>query len=360
MMIAHISDTHLGSMPYSIRERAEDFYEEFSEAVDLIIKEGAEVVVHSGDIFDSPKPPGLAVNTLYEGLTKLKDKGIKFLYVLGEHDISRVRDMPFPYLMTKMGLAVYLGGNGSFSVKDVTFYGFNKHRRSEVEALMEKLKSLNRSDGKNVLVLHQGLYEFNQYAGEISASDLPPWFDYYAFGHIHEAETRRISGLKGPISYAGSTDESAGFNLVDLSGEEAVIHRIPLESSRKTFRFSVKYEEVESFVQEALRQVSGLKKKPMVFVKVFGKNINRAKVNSYLNQLREASLLLQVKFEEEEEVFSLQERPSDIKTEMIKQAEKILGKEGVFAVSELLPLSEDPEDLAERLWKAFESGELDD
>jgi len=240
----------------------------------------------------------------------------------------------------------------------INFIGFNKHRKSEIDLLRNKLSELKQNHGKNVLVLHQGLTEFNKYAGEIQISDLPTWFDYYAMGHIHEPGTKKFADLKGPVSYAGSVEASAGFNVVDLSGDEAKVERVNLETARKIFKFEIKYDELQKQVERILKEISGLRKKPVVTVVVSGKNISRVIVSSALRPVNEASLMLQVKFEEEETKGLMGEKPSDLKTEMLKQAERILGKVGVFAIEELLPLADDSEAMANRLWEAFENDEL--
>ncbi len=358
MIIAHISDTHLGAMPYGLRERSEDFYDVLSEAIETIIKDHIRAVVHSGDVFDSPKPPGLAVKNLYIELKKLESAGSRMFFVLGEHDISRMKDVPFSLLLGEMGFATYIGDGQPHEFEGITFIGFNKHRRSEIEALREKLSNLKQNAGKNILVLHQGLIEFHEYAGEMTASDLPAWFDYYAMGHLHDPGTKKFTGLKGTVSYAGATDASGGFNIVDLSVEGALVERVNLQSARKSFKFIIDYNELEKGVSEILRQISGLKKKPVVTVVITGTNISRAIVNNALKPVSESSLMLQTKFEEKENNELLNERPTDLKAEILTQAQRIMGKEGVFAVEELLPLAKDPEAMAKKLWEAFEKGEL--
>ncbi len=358
-MIAHISDTHLGAMPYGLRERSEDFYDVFSEAIDYIIKDHIKVVVHSGDVFDSPKPPGLAVKNLYSELKKLESSGSRMLFVLGEHDISRMKDVPYPLLLGEMGFATYIGDGEPHEFEGITFIGFNKHRRSEIGILREKLLNIKQNPGKNVLVLHQGLVEFHEYAGEMATSDLPAWFDYYAMGHLHDPGTKRFAGLKGTVSYAGATDASGGFNIVDLSVEGAAVERVSLQSARKSFKFTIDYGELEKGAAEILREISGLRKKPVVTVVVKGKNISRATVSYVLKPVNEASLMLQLKFEEEETQGLLSEKPTDLKSEILAQAQRIMGKEGVFAIEELLPSAKDPEAMARKLWEAFEKGELD-
>ena len=356
-MIAHMSDTHLGAMPYGLKERSEDFYDVFNEAIDIITKDHIGTVVHSGDIFDSPKPTGLAVKNLYEGLKRLESSGSRMLFVLGEHDISRVKDVPFPLLLGEMGFATYIGDGVPHEFDGITFTGFSKHRRSEINALREKLAGLKRGAGKNVLVLHQGLVEFNYYAGEITTADLPDWFDYYAMGHLHDHDEKRFAGINGDVCYAGSTDAS-GFCIVDLSGETKV-EWVKLEQARKAMKFTVDYQDMEKGVESIMKEISGLRKKPVVSVTVVGREVNRAGAMLALKPVYDASLFLQTGFRETAVAAGTEEKPADLRAEMLTQAERILGKAGKFAVSELLPEAGDEDAMSERMWRAFEGGELD-
>jgi len=76
MLIGHISDTHLGAVPYNIREREEDFYESFNEAIETMVKDRVKLVIHSGDIFDIPRPSGTPLVKFTDSLTKRKRNNV--------------------------------------------------------------------------------------------------------------------------------------------------------------------------------------------------------------------------------------------------------------------------------------------
>jgi len=76
MKFAHLADNHLGYRQYNLQEREKDFYNNFVEVIDKIIEERVDFVVHSGDLFEFPKPPIEALLTVLEGLRRLKDRGI--------------------------------------------------------------------------------------------------------------------------------------------------------------------------------------------------------------------------------------------------------------------------------------------
>ncbi len=100
-MIGHISDTHLGAFigrGEELREVAEDVHSAFSEAIDFFIRDHVDVVIHSGDVLHEPRPYGDALKVLLDGIRRLRERGIPFLFTLGEHDLSPIPSTPYPLL----------------------------------------------------------------------------------------------------------------------------------------------------------------------------------------------------------------------------------------------------------------------
>ena len=93
MRIAHIADTHLGYRQYNIEERENDIYDAFCEAIEIALKERAEVLILAGDTFDSATPPVKALHDFKEALRKINGR-MEVLTVLGDHDMPRRRGMP--------------------------------------------------------------------------------------------------------------------------------------------------------------------------------------------------------------------------------------------------------------------------
>lgn len=66
MKILHISDAHLGRAQYHLSEREEDYYLSFTEA--LKRGAGADVVLVTGDLFDTKRPPTRALVKFVEAV----------------------------------------------------------------------------------------------------------------------------------------------------------------------------------------------------------------------------------------------------------------------------------------------------
>ena len=300
MLISHISDIHLGYAQFNLQEREEDLYEVFGEAIEKSISERVKAIILAGDIFHNPKPNGAAIIKLARELKKLKEKSIPVFFVLGEHDISRSNDVPLPYLFHNLGLARRLKPDSPIQIENLLIYGFNKERRSNIDNGLirpfRKLESIMKKDAqkhavqnhwlKKILVLHQGLYDFNKFAGEIFSNDLPVGFDYYAMGHYHDHIERRFPTLnEGLVAYPGSidlghneviSDVEKGFLLVDLSevSETVNTHWIKLEKRRHQFEYPIEYSDLDDKLGSIIQESIQYSKKPVIDLKISGEDID--------------------------------------------------------------------------------------
>jgi len=275
MMIGHISDTHLGACAGSDRDRENDHYEVFKEAVDLFIREHVDLVVHSGDILDEPRPYGTAMKVLIEGVRRLKEHGIQFLFTLGEHDISNIPSTPHPLILQLEGLGAYIGRGDPYEVDGVTIIGLHKHKRVERKRLLERLEEIGRRApslaGRKVLVLHQGIKEAFGLGAELSIPDIPAGFDYYAMGHIHKRYERRLGD--GIIAFPGATHwvsvddpDECGVYLVDLSGSQASVEWVRLQNVRPKMRRRLKAGEIDKEIEELANM--SFHKKPCLWLEI--------------------------------------------------------------------------------------------
>ena len=119
MKSSQISDTHLGLVQYGIEEREQDIYDSFNQAIDISIKDKVNFVIFSGDIFHTPNPSGTAILQMANALKRLKQNEIESFFVLGEHDISRVRATPIPYVYHNLEFSKYVGRGEAVFYKDV-------------------------------------------------------------------------------------------------------------------------------------------------------------------------------------------------------------------------------------------------
>ena len=359
MLFSHISDTHLGLVQYGSNERERDVYDAFNQAIDISIKDQVDFVIFAGDIFENPKPNGNAILQMANALKRLKENNIDSFFILGEHDVSNIKHQnPVPYIYHNLGFSKYIGNGKPIEYKGVMLVGFDKIRPPEMAQNEERFtkvdKNIENFPGHKILVLHQGITEFNKFAGELQSTDLPKNFTYYAMGHLHDKDVKQFNHLKGPIVYPGSIelttsegikDIKKGFFEVDISGNEAIPKWVELDT-RPQFSFKTEYKELTKTIDEITEKISSLTKKPVIEVKIQGEDIEIDQIQAQIARLSSSTIRCFWKIETKQisdsSVFL--DRPNEIEDEILKLSIKALDSEqdANFAINELLPkLSKD-------------------
>jgi exonuclease SbcD len=106
--ILHTSDWHL-LKPIGHRDRADEHAAVIDEVVGIAGDEGADLVVHSGDLFDRALPGPDAIGLALEGLVRLADGGRRpVVVVAGNHDSPKLFNALAPVLRP---LGVHLVGD---------------------------------------------------------------------------------------------------------------------------------------------------------------------------------------------------------------------------------------------------------
>ena len=353
MLFSHISDTHLGLQQYGLEEREQDIYDSFNQAIDISIKDHVDFVIFAGDIFHTPNPSGTAILQMANALKKLKENSIDSFFILGEHDISRMRATPVPYVYHNLQFSKYVGSGKPVYHKDVMIAGFDKIRKNELQPFEEKFREIDilakQHNGHKILVLHQGITEVNQFAAELNSSDLPKNFTYYAMGHLHDKSVKQFEQLGGTLAYPGSTEMTTsegiketekGFFEVDISSQEAKPNWIKLDT-RPQFSTKIESEDLDAAISAILEKISAFDKKPIVEIKIIGKDVERDVVQTKISQIIPKTLYCSWKMLQSEDAsLVLLNRPALIDEELFKLAVNALKSEKLanFAVNDLLPL----------------------
>jgi DNA repair exonuclease SbcCD nuclease subunit len=97
--IAHISDTHLGYTRYAKlcpetgrNQREVDVQEAYARAVDAILERDVDLVIHSGDVFDSVRPATHVIIGFLKQTARITARAnIPYVVAAGNHETPRLR-----------------------------------------------------------------------------------------------------------------------------------------------------------------------------------------------------------------------------------------------------------------------------
>ncbi|MGQ4833071.1 MAG: metallophosphoesterase [Candidatus Asgardarchaeia archaeon] len=334
VQFAHIADTHLGYRQFNNDEREHDFYESFNEAIDIIIKEHVDFVIHAGDLFENNRPYPRALKVAQEAIKRLNEANIKVFAIPGNHDlVFRKGSMPPQTLFNIFDNFVLLGGKDKVAkFNDIFIGGISYTPRFYVNALKNDLKELSvkaKEYKKRILIIHQGIDRLLPFPGayELRLEELPEDFHYYALGHIHVRHVENF-GL-GKLAYPGSIDvwrfdevedykkNKKGFYIVDFSDSEVDVQKVDLSSTRPFETFSIDVQEVDKKLSEIYSLLENIcnnaHKKPVVRITITGKSSKEfAYYNAVIaNKLRTVTHITRIDFKLEKEELILQSYRSD-------------------------------------------------
>jgi len=257
LRLAHISDTHLGFQDLDcvnsegVNVREADIYAAWREAVDLVIQEKPDAVVHTGDFFHRPCPSNRALIQGLSGLKRLSEAKIPVIIIAGNHSTPRtVYTSPILQSFRSLDLVypVFQETYEQVTIGDAVFHGV-PHINDEERAVTE-LRRTKPVPGKfNILMLHTSVgadYLMEEYGERVLPKELScilDDFSYTALGHFHSMKQVSKSGR---VWYSGSTErmnekdagKEKGFLFVTLAHDnKPEIRFIPL-SIRPWLSFS--------------------------------------------------------------------------------------------------------------------------
>lgn len=244
MRIAHIADTHVGYSAYrrsdpetGMNQREVDIYQAFERLVDSLISKRPDVVLHSGDLFDSVRPSNRALSVVLEQLLRLSEANVPVVLIAGNHSTPRLKETGSVFRLfehIKGVTAFYTPGMHRLELGDLTITGFP---HQDKESMVEALQNWKRGRGRfEVGMLHAGIQGLTRYSmGEANELNLPSSLlnleaDYIALGHFHDREqitdNAWFSGSSERLSFA-EAGQDKGYLLVDLERHKKEFIKLP-------------------------------------------------------------------------------------------------------------------------------------
>jgi len=276
MRILHTSDWHIGKKIYD-QSRMDEYSQFLDWLLAIIIEKRIDVLLVSGDIFDSSVPPAEATDLYYRFLYDLhKITNAHAVIIAGNHD-SAVR-LAAPRHFLKMA-DIHVIGSINDSIEDcvvnlniggqIAAFAAVPYLNEgdilshlplegEIERSLRYREALKMIYLDSMSVMHEadirilmGHYFIQgsvasdserlvQIGGiqSVHAEDLPYDVDYIALGHLHRPQ--QLTGNGCPIVYPGSP--------LPLSFKEA-------EYDKKVFLIDFKIEEMEEIIVPTFREL---------------------------------------------------------------------------------------------------------
>ena len=245
MKILHVADTHIGYSAYhkvddnGLNQRETDVYDAFEQFVDYAVEKKPDLIVHSGDLFDTVRPTNRAISFALQQLIRISNEGIPMVIISGNHETPKLRETGSVFRIFEHleGIhPVYKGIYERFDFGDVAVHAVP--HCSTGDALKKNMESLRAEDGAyNLLMLHVGVSGIKEFRrGDFNEQVIPsgylsPDFDYIALGHYH-----RMTKVTENAYYSGSTEhlsfkeagEDKGFLEIDTEGGS--VEFVPLKN----------------------------------------------------------------------------------------------------------------------------------
>ena len=224
------SQTHIGLATLNrldpesgMNLREKQVYDNFLIAIDEIILQKPDVLVHAGDLFDVVKPKTRAYTTVLEALDRLHAAGIPFIVIAGNHSMVKTRYTTSPYEVLTYHpskiTAAYRFRYEQVEIGDTVFHLIpNMLRVEDYRTAFDQIE-LAPSGYHNVLVTHglataikdKRLATVAEH--ELDSTILSDKFDYIALGHYH-----RQCQITDNAWYSGSTEYLTYGEIADTKG----------------------------------------------------------------------------------------------------------------------------------------------
>ncbi len=271
MRILHTADWHIGQRLHE-RQRTDEHEKFLDWLLQTIQEHQVELLLVSGDIFDTALPSSDSTNLYYRFLYQLFDETDAYTVITaGNHDSARHLEAPREFLemgrIYVVGLAddpakcvftfprdnprvavaavPYLSEGDLRHLSYETEVDRNERYREWLKAFYADCVSAMPAELPKILMGHLfvqggtiGTSERNVQIGgatAVNASDFPENVSYVALGHLHRPQT--INGTDYPIRYSGSpiplrfneTGYRKKVYLLELSDDGTLIHDEEIE-----------------------------------------------------------------------------------------------------------------------------------
>lgn len=233
MKIVHLSDTHLGFRQLhrvderGRNQREQDVYQAFDRAIARAVELEPAAVIHAGDLFDSYHPSSAALAVALDGARRLRDAGIPFVVIAGNHSTPRFTAAQHVFaVLERFGGVEMVYSHARIVRMDGLAVHAIPHYNDAATLARELTSARPQTDADfNVLVAHVGLDGLGHVAGSEAGSvtlsgetlQQAGSFDYICLGHLHRyAPARDNAAYSGSLERLSWADDARRKGIVEV------------------------------------------------------------------------------------------------------------------------------------------------
>jgi len=238
MRFIHLADCHLGYYQYGIKERAEDFMNNFIS----IMKGKTDFFLISGDFFHQRQVDPNTVHLSLRALGIPKESKIPVYVIPGNHDKSLKGGMSWLQYLGKTGYIKLIENGYEDYNKKIRIFGFNTY--NDFLSYIEENGKLETLD-YNIMMLHEAMDGYLPSEGmtmEEVQVIRDQGIDYLALGHIHSPYD--IGGWiynPGSLERTSISDSVGGAYLTEVGKETKLkkysvrpVYKMTIDVTNKT------------------------------------------------------------------------------------------------------------------------------
>ncbi len=317
MIIAHLSDLHLGYRAFGNIEqgrniREADVARAFHQAIQRVLEIGPAAVLVAGDVFDRPEPPHSALVALAQGLQSLREAlpETPVLMAAGARDTPAGPADPGPLAAfdTLPGVEAVTATTRSVHYSRLNLNVVLVPHRSTIQG-PRPLVEPNPDARWNLLVGYGSVdREESALSSALLSLDSGDW-DYVALGHEHfRREVVPAVHYAGALERVGATPweeaaEEKGFLTCDLESGQVRFHPVhgrPVVSLEPIPFEADRAERLRERVREVLVEVPGGIEEKIVRIRIQGLPPERLDLlDGVLPEYRRRALHLEVQLDDE-------------------------------------------------------------
>jgi len=200
-----------------------DVQEAYGRAVDAIVERDVDLVVHSGDVFDSVRPATHVIIGFLKQTFRITQREIPYLVAAGNHETPRLRSTTAALEYANLVNAISAHGfDIDYEILDADGVAVGVTLVPHGAVFGTGAVTPSRDADVNILVTHGLVPGLEARQHEMGEANLQPGmleggFDYIALGHYHEFHEHKPNAF-----YAGAT-ERFGFGEVESKPGFAIV-----------------------------------------------------------------------------------------------------------------------------------------